>query len=147
MRAHASWLMVLPLVAILLPGPPAQAQLLDRLKGAAGIGQGNTGAGANLGTTLPAIDQASTPNIAGVLQYCMRNNYLSGGSVDSVKNSLLSKVTGSGQGTNDSGYQAGNNGLLQTGNGQNYSLNGGGIKQQLTQKVCDMVLQHAKSLL
>ncbi|HEX2939403.1 MAG TPA: DUF2501 domain-containing protein [Rhodopila sp.] len=147
MRTHVSWLMILPLLVSLVPGPPAQAQLLDRLKGAAGTGQDGGGAVTNLGTELPPVDQASTPNIAGVLQYCVRNNYLNGGPVESVKNNLLSKVTGSGQGVNDSAYQAGNRGLLQTGNGQGYSLNGSGLKQQLAQKVCGLVLQHAKSLL
>ena len=41
-------------------------------------------------------------------------------------------------------------GLLETGNGQSFNLGGGdsgGIKAEVTHKVCDMVLQHAKSLL
>jgi hypothetical protein len=59
----------------------------------------------------------------------------------------MSKVTGGGQGTNDSGYKAGSSGLLQTGNGQNFSLGSDGLKAQITQKVCDQVLQHAKSML
>ena len=67
-------------------------------------------------------------------------------SSSSLKDSLLSKVNSSGQ-HDDAGFKAGNNGLLQTGNGQNFSLSGSGIKQQMTHKVCDMVLQHAKSLL
>jgi hypothetical protein len=37
--------------------------------------------------------------------------------------------------------------MLQTGNGQGYSLGGTGVKAQVTHKVCDLVLQHAKSLL
>jgi Protein of unknown function (DUF2501) len=120
---------------------PAQAQLLDQLKGA--VGQG--GAGALSG--LPSVDQASPSNTAGVLQYCVRNNYVNGGTAASVKDSILSKVTGSGHGTNDAGFKAGNDGVLQTGSGQGYSLGGSGIKAQATQKVCDLVLQHAKSLL
>ena len=39
---------------------------------------------------------------------------------------LLSKATG---GTNNSAYQSGSNGLLETGGGQNYSLGGSGLKQ------------------
>ena len=77
----------------------------------------------------------------------MRNNYLSGSAASSLKDSLLGKVNGSGQHADDAGFKAGNNGLLETGHGQNFSLSGGGIKQQVTHKVCDMVLQHAKSLL
>ena len=98
----------------------AQAQLMDQLKGAAG-------------------------NTAGVLDYCIKNKYLGSGSASSVKDSLLGKVTG--QSKNDSGYREGSNGMLQTGNGQDYSLGGDGIKAQITQKDCDQVLQHAKSLL
>ena len=71
----------------------------------------------------------------------------SGSAASSVKDSMVSKVTGSGQGANDSGFKAGNNGLLQTGNGQSFSLSGSGVKEQVTQKVCGMVLDHAKSLL
>lgn len=126
---------------------PAQAQLMDQLRGAVGAGQGGNSGGL-LGGGIPSVGQASTGNVAGVLQYCIRNNYLGGsGGASSVKDSLMSKVTGSGRGTNDSGYTDGSHGLLQTGNGQSYGLGGEGIKSQITQKVCDQVLQHAKSLL
>ncbi len=59
----------------------------------------------------------------------------------------MGKLTGSGQSSNDSAFKAGNNGMLDTGNGQSYSLGGSGVKAQVTHKVCDLVLQHAKSLL
>jgi hypothetical protein len=131
------------------PGHPAQAQLLDQLKGAMGSGQGGSSGGAlgGLGGGMPAVDQASPGNTAGVLQYCIRNNYVDGGAASSVKNSIVSKLTGSGQSANDSGFKAGNNGMLQTGNGHGFSLGGSGINAQVTQKVCGLVLQHAKSLL
>lgn len=103
---------------------------------------GNLGGG---GT--PSVNQASPMNIAGLLQYCVKNNYLSGGSATSVKDSLVNKVTGSGKSTSDSGFQAGNAGMLESGNGQSVSLGGGGIKEQITRKVCDQVLQYGKSLL
>ncbi|MEA2790970.1 MAG: hypothetical protein QOG73_3376 [Acetobacteraceae bacterium] len=129
------------------PAGPARAQLMDQLKGAVGSGQGNTGGGLLGGSGMPPVGQASPSNTAGVLQYCIQNNYVGSGSAASVKDSLMSKVTGGGQATNDSGYKAGSSGLLQTGNGQNFSLGGDGLKAQITQKVCDQVLQHAKSLL
>jgi hypothetical protein len=133
------------LAALLLPIGAAHAQLMDQLKGAVGSGQGGGATGALGG--MPSVGQASPSNTAGVLQYCVKNNYLSGGSAASVKNSLTSKVTGSGNGAGDGGFQAGNNGVLNTGGGQSYSLGGDGIKAQITQKICDQVLQHAKSLL
>jgi hypothetical protein len=149
MRLTSSLLGFAALASLAIPASPASAQLMDQLKGAVGSGQGS-GAGGALGGLsggLPSVSQASPSNTAGVLQYCVRNNLVSGSAASSVKDSVVSKVTGSGQGANDSGFQAGNNGLLQTGNGQSFSLSGSGVKEQVTQKVCGMVLEHAKSLL
>lgn len=147
-RAFASILGVF--VVLQVSAVPARAQLMDQLKGAmGGSGRGQSGGGGILGGGLPAVGQASTSNTAGVLQYCIKNNYLGGGTgASSIKNSLMGKMTGSPNRTsNDSGFKAGDSGMLQTGNGQSYSLGGDGIKAQLTQKVCDQVLAHAKSLL
>lgn len=125
-------------LALALTAGAAQAQLMDQLKGAAGGGGGLLGGG------MPSVGQAGAGNTAGVLEYCIKNKYLGDGSASSVKDSLLGKVTGH---SNDSGYREGSNGTLQTGNGQGYSLGGDGIKAQMTQKVCDQVLQHAKTFL
>ena len=76
----------------------AHAQLLDQLKGAMGSGQGG---GA---LAVPSVNQASPSNIAGVLQYCVQNNYVSGGSATSVKDALVGKVTGSDQGTRTANF-------------------------------------------
>ena len=62
-----------------------------------------------------------------------------------MKDSLVNKVTGPGRAP-DSQFQQGSNGVLDTGNGSNFSL-GSGIKEQVTKKVCDLALSHAKSLL
>jgi hypothetical protein len=134
-----------------LPQRPARAQFMDQLKGAMGAGQSGTSGGA-LGALggaggIPSVGQAGASNTAGVLQYCIQNKYLGGGGASSIQNSLMGKVTGSGKSTNDSGFKEGSQGLLHTGNGQSYGLGGDGIKAQITKKVCDEVLQHAKSLL
>jgi Protein of unknown function (DUF2501) len=134
-----------------LPERPAQAQLMDQLKGAVGGGQNGT-SGNPIGALggaggLPSVGQAGASNTAGVLQYCIQNKYLGSGGASSIKDSLMGKVTGSGKGANDSGFQEGSQGLLHTGNGQSFGLGGDGIKAQITKKVCDQVLQHAKSLL
>lgn len=138
----------LAIAALSLPstGPvQAQAQLMDQLKGAVGSGQNGSSGGGVLGSGgLPSVGQASPSNTAGVLQYCIQNKYVGSGGAASVKDSLMSKA---GQGTNDIGYKAGSSGQLQTGNGQNFSLGGDGVKAQITQKLCEQVLQHAKSLL
>jgi hypothetical protein len=141
---------LLVLLALQLPGGPARAQMMDQLKGAMSGGESGAGGGvlgAMGGGGLPSVGQTGTSNTAGVLQYCIKNNYLGSGGASSVKDSLMSKVTGSGKSATDTGFQDGSRGLLQTGNGQNFSLGGSGIKAQVTQKVCDQVLAHAKSLL
>jgi hypothetical protein len=125
------------IAALLLSAPSAQAQLPG--------GLGNTLGG--LGGGLPSVAQSGAANTAGVLQYCVQNNYLSGGVAGPAKDALLGKVPGAGQ---SSDFMAGSSGLLQTGNGQSFNLGGGdsgGLTSQVTHKVCDLVLQHAKSLL
>lgn len=112
---------------------------IDQLKGMLG----GTGSSAG-GLSVPSVSQASPGNLAGVLQYCIKNKMLGGADASSVSSSLLNRAGGQNQ---DSGYQSGRSGLLGTGNGQSFSLEGGGIKQQVTQKVCDLVLQRGKSLL
>src|SRR5690242_810360 len=97
-RKGAIALAAIAILAFPLGAIPARGQLMDQLKGA--VGGGNSGNGAGLGGLaggLPSVAQASPSNTAGVLQYCMRNNYLSGGSASSLKDSLLSKVNGSGK--------------------------------------------------
>jgi hypothetical protein len=118
-----------------LPGPSARAQL-----GSLG------GLTSGLGGGLPSVTQADPANLAGVLQYCVQNNYLSGGVADTAKDALLAKVPGAQQ---SSDFTSGSSGLLQTGNGKDYSLCGlsGDLKSQISHKVCDLVLQHAQSLL
>jgi len=121
-------------IAILqLAAPSARAQLPGGLGDLAG--------------GLPSVTQTGPANTAGVLQYCVQNNYLSDGVAEPAKNALLGQVPGAGQ---SSDFIAGSNGLLQTGNGKSFNLGGGAggdIKSQMTHKVCDLVLQHAKSLL
>ena len=125
-----------------LAGAPAKAQLSNMMQ--------NMGGGGMMGGT-PSLSSASPTNLAGVLQYCVQNNYLGGASAssaESAKSGLLSKFTGSSEApSNNSGYSNGASGLLDTGNGKTTSLGGGGLKQQVTHKVCGMVLDHAKSML
>ncbi len=64
----------------------------------------------------------------------------------------MKNLTGSNKPPADNGYKAGANGLLDLGGGKNYNLAGGsgaggGLQQQATNKVCDLVLSRAKSML
>jgi hypothetical protein len=138
-----------------MAAPPAVAQIFDRVgpvlggqPRSGGVNDDNTGGGAlgSLGGDgVPLVGGATAGNTAGVLQYCVNNNYLSGMTASSVKDSLVRKIPG--QGASDPGFRAGSNGTLETGSGERYSLGGGDIKAQATYKVCDLMLQHAKSLL
>jgi hypothetical protein len=119
----------------------ANAQLLDQLKSSFGSGQGMNPLA---GGSLPAVNRASPSNIAGVLQYCMQNQYIAGGSATAIKDALMSRVIGAGPA--NSQFNAGTNGML-VGGGGSLSLDGGGTKEQMTKKVCELVLQHARSLL
>ena len=124
------------LILAAVPVSMARAQLLDQLKSVGGELAGGGG--------IPSVTRASPGNLAGVLQYCVQNNYLGGEAASSVKDSLLRRVTGGGS---NSSFQAGSGGLLETGNGQNFGLGGGGLKQEIVQQMCNQVLAHAKSLL
>lgn len=117
---------------------PASAQSLNDLSGALGAATGGGG--------LPSVEQASPSNLAGVLQYCVENKYLGSGDA-STGSSVLGKLTGSGQAKEDSGFMAGSKGLLDTGGGENFGLGGEGLKAKVTEQVCDLVLEHAQSLL
>jgi hypothetical protein len=131
----ASVFAVAAITTMALAALPARAQL-----GSLG------GLTSGLAGGLPSVTQAAPANLAGVLQYCVQNNYLSGGVADTAKDALLAKVPGAQQ---SSDFTSGSSGLLQTCNGKDYSLSGltGDLKSQISHKVCDLVLQHAQSLL
>ena len=117
---------------------PASAQSLKDLSGALGAATGGGG--------LPSVEQASPSNLSGVLQYCIKNKYLGGGDA-ATGSSVLGKLTGSGKAKEDSSFLAGTKGKLDTGAGDTFGLVGDGIKAQVTEQVCDLVLEHAQSLL
>jgi hypothetical protein len=136
-------------VAMLLPVSAAHAQLGNLLKGGSDSSSGSSSLG-GLGSMLSgqSATSGSTGNVAGVLQFCVKNNYLSGGNASaasSVKDSLMSKLGGSA--TSDSGYSEGSSGILDSGNGKKVDLSGGGLKEQVTKQICDKILSQGKSLL
>jgi Protein of unknown function (DUF2501) len=114
----------------------AQAQSLDMLKGLAGGSSGSLG----------SMASGSLGNAAGVLEYCVKNNYLSGDAASSVKDQLMSKIPG-GKPATDTGYVSGAKGLLTGSDGKTIDLTGGGLKAQITKKACDVVLQQGKSMI
>jgi len=147
-------------IALLAAAAPtlAQNQMLDSLKdklnssnatsgsGAAEGTGGAAGTGAalasGLGLSMPKIGTSTMGNAAGVLQYCIKNNYLSADAAGGVKDKLLSMVTG--QKPQQTGYANGAKGLLQGSDGTSLSLKS--VGSQLKTKACDYVLANAKSL-
>ncbi|WP_398497132.1 DUF2501 domain-containing protein [Variovorax sp.] len=132
----------------------AESKLLDQLRnqmgGGAATSAGNSGnsSGAgglaeNLGFSMPAIGNSTVGNAAGVLQYCIKNNYLGGGDAASVKDKLLAKITGQKQ--QQSGFASGAKGLLKGGDGQ--TLNFKLLSSKVKEKGCDYVLKNATRLL
>lgn len=122
--------------------------------GAAGLGGmlGNAGGGAGGAPALSALGlggltgSGTASNAAGVITYCMRNNYLNADKAAQVKNQLLGKLgLGQQEEPRDEGYQNGLMGLVKGGNGQSFSLDK--VKSNLREKACDFVLDHAKSLI
>lgn len=96
-----------------------------------------------VGSMLPSLSSSSTGNIAGILGYCVQNNALQG--AKSTATSVLSNLTQKSDVTSSTAYAAGQNGLLQTGDNQMYSL--ANLKGELKTKLCSMVLNKAQSLL
>ncbi|RDK05934.1 DUF2501 domain-containing protein [Cupriavidus lacunae] len=136
------------LIAGLLSLCTAHAQLGDLLKQGAGSGSsgGLGGLGAmGSGLSLQSLTSSSTGNVAGVLEFCIKNNYLGGGAA-SVKDSLMGKLPG-GTSSSDSSYTDGSKGILHSGDGNQIDLSGGGLKEQITKQVCDKILAQGKSML
>ncbi|GBR67778.1 DUF2501 domain-containing protein [Gluconobacter kanchanaburiensis] len=126
---------------------PAQAQSIpgvgstgDAMSGMSGM-TGMTGAGNIMSRMVPNVASASTGNVAGVLGYCVQNNYLSG----SGATSALSSLTGKQDVTSSNDFKAGQQGQLLTGGTNSLSLSS--LKGQMKQKVCNMILNRAQNLL
>jgi hypothetical protein len=139
----------LVLLSALLLTATANAQIGDLLK--QGQNPATTGSAGSLGGIGGALSgksftAGSTGNVAGLLEFCIKHNYLGGKDVSSVRDALMGKLSG-GSAASGSDYKDGAQGLLKGSNGKQLDLSGGGLKAQLSSQVCDQVLAQAKSLL
>jgi hypothetical protein len=137
------------LIAASLYMPSANAQLGDLLNKGGGNGSASgLGSLGGLGGALSSgsLASGSIGNVAGVLEFCIKNNYLGGDNASSVKNSLMRKLPG-GASSSDRGYSNGAKGILDSSDGKQFDLSGGGLKEQVTKQVCDRILAQGKSLL
>ncbi len=109
---------------------------------------GGSGAAGGLLSSLGVPASGTASNAAGVITYCMKNNYLNANKAQQVKDQLLGKL---GLGTQkqetpkDQGYLNGLSGMITGSNGQSFSMDK--LKGDLKEKACDFVLDNAKSLL
>lgn len=133
-------------------------QLKDIMGGSGGSSA--SGAASSLGSlgslgsfgSLSSITSGSTGNVAGIIQYCVQNNYLgdsNASSASSVKDQLMGKLSGSGAqpAQSDPDYVNGAKGVLNGSNGQSMDLSMAGLKASVTKKVCQKILDQGKSLL
>jgi hypothetical protein len=102
-----------------------------------------------------SLASGSAGNAAGIIEFCVKNNYLGGDAASSVKNALVGKMGGEDQAKADPGYADGAKGILTGSDGTSTNLGDlaggagglGDMKGKLTEKACGAVLDHAKSLL
>lgn len=112
-----------------------------------GGGNGAGGASALSALGLGGLSGSGTAsNAAGVITYCMKNNYLNADKAAQVKDQLLGKLgLGQKEEPKDSGYRNGLMGMVTGSDGKTFSLNK--VKGNLKEKACDFVLNNAKSLI
>lgn len=140
MRFRLLRLAVLGLAAT-LPCLAAHAQIEGLLnKGGGGL---KGMAGSLSGQSLAS---GSMGNVAGLLQFCVTNNYLGGEDTNPIQEKLMNKLPGGTRST-DPGYTDGLKGLLHAKDGKQLDLSSGGLQAQVTKQACDVVLSQAKSML
>lgn len=125
------------------------AQGFGQLKDIMG-GSSVSGAASSLGVeSLSSITSGSAVNAAGIIEFCVKNNYLSGGNASSVKDQLMEKLsTNQNQpAQSNPDYIAGANGILSGSNGESVDLSMAGLKATAAKKVCQKILDQAKSML
>lgn len=97
------------------------------------------------------VSASTMSNAAGVMEYCFKNNVIDN-NVASVKNSVLSKLglTTPEEKKQETDYQQGLMGLLNTSNGQQLNLKALGeteIGKKVKTKACDVVLKQGKNFI
>ena len=117
----------------------------DALKDKMGSGS-SSGSSSSALSALGLSSSGTASNAAGVITYCMKNNYLNADKAAQVKDQLLGKIgLGQKEEPKDEGYLGGLSGVITGSDGKSFSLDK--VKGSLKEKACDLVLDNAKSLL
>ena len=127
--------------------------LKDKMGGGASSGSGSALSGALGGggdsaalSAMGLSGSGTASNAAGVITYCMKNNYLNADKAAAVKDQLLGKMgLGQKEEPKDEGFLSGATGMITGKDGKSFSLDK--VKGNLKEKACDLVLDNAKSLL
>ena len=125
--------------------------LKDKMGGGSSSGSALSGAlgGGGDSAALSAMGlsgSGTASNAAGVITYCMKNNYLNADKAAAVKDQLLGKMgLGQKEEPKDEGFLSGATGMITGKDGKSFSLDK--VKGNLKEKACDLVLDNAKSLL
>ena len=122
------------------------AESSSSASGLGGMLGGSGGSSALSALGLGNLSSGTASNAAGVLTYCMKNNYLNADKAAQVKNQLLGKLgLGQKEEPKDQGYQNGLMGMVTGADGKSFSLDK--VESNLKEKACDFVLDNAKSLI
>lgn len=134
----STWSIAIGLASALALMPTAQAvDLGSSLKGLPG------------GLDVSSLASGSAGNAAGIIGYCVKNNYLGSDAVGDMKDRLMGKLGVEAEEPEaDPDYQDGLMGLLKTGDGERVDMGRlGELKKSTTRKACAAVLDHAGKLL
>ena len=98
-----------------------------------------------------AVSSTSMTNAAGIMEYCVKNNVVKNNAA-SIKDQVLSKLglQSTTQQAQQTDYQQGLMGLLNTGSGQQLnlkSLSNTPMGEKLKTKACDVVLKQGKNFI
>ncbi|NHC62987.1 DUF2501 domain-containing protein [Paenalcaligenes suwonensis] len=133
---------------------PVSADIMGSLKSQAteSLGGGSAGGAAGLGNLgaslgLPSIGAGAASNVAGILEYCLKNKYLKAANADNIKGQLMGKLgmDSPAKQQQDAGYQQGLTGMLSGSDGSSFDISK--VKDDIKEKACDYVLDNASSLL
>jgi hypothetical protein len=103
------------------------------------------------GLDMGSLASGSAGNAAGILQFCIANNYLGGADLTNaggMKDKLIAKVGGQEKADEDAGFAAGAKGNVIGSDGNSISIaDTGSLENKLTETACKAVMDHAASLL
>lgn len=144
------------LSTLLMAGNLQAASWQDTLSSAAGQLSQNGATSSNLTGLLTggtqSLSAGTMGNVAGILQYCIKQKLVSATNTDNIKNQLMDKLglNSAESQKKQTDYTQGLAGMLQTKDGQQLNLNNIGdtpLAEKVKTKACDLVLKQGVNFL